>query len=671
VRKKDGGFKEFVSEAEEILEKLSQSLLEMESTEGRARIRPDVINAFFRGAHSLKGMSGMVGLAKVSEVSHALEDLLDKLRMGKVGLTEKVLRAMTQGIESLRELIRLVNAGKGESLDTESVLNGIREALNADEAAENDQSQKRTGIDPDLVKVLTEYEMHRLKENIQSGARLYEVSATFALDNFDKELAGIVGRLQHFGEVITTLPSSGMSPDSGITFVLVLGTQLDKEALLGKLGGEKVKIKEMPTGREADREADPTVQEGEEVGSIRSITPTVRVDIGRLDSLLNVVGELVVTKGVINQISRDITRDSNYSAIGTHLQKASSMLDRRLEELQEGLVEVRMIPLSQVFDRLVRIVRKLSKELGKEVDLQISGEETRLDKSMIEDIADPLMHLIRNAMDHGIESREDRVQAGKPEAGIITLRGIQKGNNVVIEVEDDGRGIDIAKVYKKGVERGILDGDREYSREDVLNVLFAPGFSTTEEVTELSGRGVGMDVVAKNVANLSGMIDIHTAEGEGTRFSLTLPITLVIIKALIVKVATETFAIPLSSVSESLMVESSDIDTIEGKEVIQLRGQTLSLLRLREIFDLGGDQPDEKIYIVVIGLAEKRLGLVVDLIEGQQDIVVKSLGDILRDRTPGIAGATELGNQQTILVLDSGALIEESFRATVHSGKAS
>jgi two-component system, chemotaxis family, sensor kinase CheA len=321
-----------------------------------------------------------------------------------------------------------------------------------------------------------------------------------------------------------------------------------------------------------------------------------------------------------------------------------------------------MIPIGQIFDRLVRIVRKLSRELGKEVDLQISGEETKLDKSMIEEIADPLMHLIRNSLDHGIETKEERKKSGKPEVGIINLRAIQKGNNVVVEVEDNGSGIDLSKIYQKGLERGILEKDKEYDRQQILNVLFSPGFSTAESVTEISGRGVGLDVVAKNITKLSGMVDIETEEGQGTKFTITLPITMVIIKALIVHVGPEIFAIPLNSVSESLMMLSREIRTIEGKEVAQLRGRTLPLLRLRDIYQLHTNQRADRLYIVVVGLVEKRLGLVVDSIKGQQEIVIKPLGEILKN-TPGIAGATELGNRKTILVLDIGALVEEASQA--------
>ena len=663
--KREEALKEFISEAEEIIEGLNQSLLEMESTQDRTAIRPDVINAVFRGAHSLKGMSGMVGLKKVSEVSHRLEDILDKLRMGKLGLTDAVMEALLRGVEVIQGIIRLVHTGKGEEPDVTPILRQIDDAMVSDTGPKVTSGLAATGLDPTVLKVLTEYETHRLMENVKLGSHLFEIIAKFKLETFDKDLPHLNAKLQTLGEVITTLPVSSMSPKTGIAFNLILGTKSDKEAVIHQLSGRDVELREIVSKGEKTRLGEGSAQPNQEEGggpSIRSLTSTVRVDIGKLDTLINVVGELVVTKAVINQIGKDLMQESGFMTHAVELQKASQNLDHRLMELQEGLIEVRMIPIGQVFDRLLRIIRKLSKELGKEVDLQIAGEETKLDKSMIEAVADPLMHLIRNALDHGIESKEERRKSGKPEIGIINLRAMQKGNNVVIEVEDDGAGIDLAKVYQKGLKKGFLDKDKEYDRQELLALLFRPGFSTTEMVTEVSGRGVGLDVVAKNITKLNGMADIETEEGRGTKFSITLPITLVIIKALIVKVGSETFAIPLNSVSESLMIESKDILTIERKEVIRLRDHTLSLLRLRDVFQLQGDiLGGTRPYVIVVGLAEKRLGLVVDTIEGQQEIVIKSLGEIMHG-TPGIAGATELGNRKIILVLDVGTLIEQAIQ---------
>lgn len=667
MKRKDQFFKEFVSEAEEIIETLSQNLLEMETSEDRTTIRPDIINAIFRGAHSLKGMSGMVGLKKVSSVSHHLEDLLDKLRMGKLGLSDSVLEVLQAGIQIIRSLVQSIDSGKGEATDTDAIVQKMKDVMANGAPQGESVGLHDLNLDPDLLKVLTEYETHRFKENIRLGAHFFEIIAQFPMDSFDRDLGSLNASLQNFGEIITTLPSAAMAAEGGITFRLILGSKNSKYNLVQQIGREGIEIKELTS--KSSEPADPgvppsVVPEPVEDLSIRSITSTLRVDIEKLDDLLNVVGELVVTKSIILQIAKEIHQEAGYTNQAIELQKMTQLLDRRLGELQEGLIDVRMIPVNQMFDRLVRMVRKLSKDLGKEVNLQISGEETLLDKSMIEEIADPLMHLVRNAMDHGIETKEERRRVGKPKVGIINLRAMQKGSNVVIEVEDDGRGIDLARVSRKAIEGGFLEKDREYSRQDLLNTIFKAGMSTAETITEVSGRGVGMDVVARNITKLSGMIDIDTEEGRGCKFSITLPITLIIIKALIVKVASERYAVPLNSVSESLLIEPGDIQTIEGREVIQLRGKTLALVRLRNLFDLQGNDATAKNYVIVIGLAERRIGLVVDGIDGQQDIVIKSMGNIL-PHTKEIAGATELGNRKTILVLDSGGLIEEASKANV------
>jgi two-component system chemotaxis sensor kinase CheA len=671
MRKKEESLKEFVAEAEEIVEGLGQNLMELESSPDKSSPRPETINSIFRAAHTLKGMAGMVGLAKTSELSHRMEDMLDRLRMGRLALSGPVMDALFQSVEGLRQLVGQINTGKGETMDTAAVIQKIDRAMNAPAAADASPGDADAGLSPELLKVLTEYETHRLKENIRLKANLFEVTARFKLETFDKDLAALNKKLQSLGEVISTLPSSGLSPADGIAFTLLVGTRTDHEMFREQLSGDPVEIKPVgaapppetkaaPPAEEAAAPVAPKTEEQQEAtSSIRSISPTVRVDIGQLDALLNVVGELVLSKAVIHEIGKEMLQSRGFDAHVADLQKATQMLDRRVSELQEGLVGMRMIPIGQIFDRLVRVVRKLSKDLGKEVNLRLSGEETKLDKSMIEELADPMLHLIRNALDHGMESRQERLKAGKPEVGTISLRAMQRGNNVVVEIEDDGRGVDLARVYHKGLERGLLDKNKEYTERELLNVLFQPGFSTAEKVTELSGRGVGLDVVAKNITRLSGLVDVETEMGKGTRFSITLPITLVIIKALVVRVGRELYAIPLNSVSESLMIVTKDIQTVERREVIHLRQQTLSLLRLQTVF--GADPPEEKrpdrLYVIVVGLAEKRLGLVVDAIEGQQEIVIKSLGGVLQN-IPGIAGATELGNRKTILVFDVGGLIE-------------
>jgi len=679
AKKKDSALSDFFPEAEELIEVLHKSLQQIEGLSDPAQVRPDTINAIFRAAHTLKGMSGMVGLKKVSEVSHHFEDMLDKVRMGKLSLSREVLDVLTDGVTLLQRMIESASQGKGD-IDSSPLEQRIAAILTGKQKESESKPLQNVDLDPDILKVLTEYESHRLFENIKSDSPLYEVKATFKLETFDTDLSALNQKIQTIGEIITTLPSVSPSTVGGMEFRLIVGGFAGSPPLNTQIVGEQIIVREiskkkMEGGGPAPAQAVPSsssVQDPDphsnqasnpaESGSIRSFTQTVRVDIQKLDALLNMVGELVLSKAVVNQISKDLLDQNGFSGLSLELLKASKLLDKRVSEFQEGLVEIRMIPIGQVFDRLLRTVRKLSKDLKKEVNLLISGEETKMDKSMVEDLADPLLHLIRNALDHGIESREERMKAGKPEAGALYLRANQKGNHVVIEVEDDGRGIDTQRVYNKALEKGLIDPAKEYGEGDLINLLFLPGFSTRESATEISGRGVGLDVVAKNISKLSGLVHVESVLGRGTLFIVTLPITLVIIKALIVRVGTETFAIPLNSVSESLMISAMDIKTIERREVIQLRDHTLSLVRLRDVFNLKEEVSDERLYVIVVGLAEKRVGLVVSSIEGQQEIVIKSLGGVLKE-IKGISGATELGNRKTILVLDVAALMEESTQS--------
>lgn len=678
---KDPALDDFVPEAEELIEVLHQNLRQIETLPDRTQVRPDVINAIFRAAHTLKGMSGMIGLSRVSQVSHHLEDMLDKLRMGKLTFSAEIFNVLVDGVDLLQKMIESAAQGKGEP-EISQMEERIQAALSGKPQEGGTNQLDGVDLDPSILNVLTEYESHRLFENIKSNATLFEVKARFKLETFDTDLSTLNAKIQRMGEIITTLPSISPSPEGGMEFNLIVGIPPESAPLGSEITSDQISIREIQRkGKKGESSASPKPEaiapvplnsEGasspappsslspQEGASLRSMAQTVRVDIQKLDVLLNMVGELVLSKAVVSQISKELLEQSGFSGLSLELLKASRMLDKRISEFQEKLVEVRMIPIGQIFDRLVRTVRRLSRDLNKEVNLMVSGEETKMDKSMVEDLADPLLHLIRNALDHGIESREERIKAQKPEVGTIHLRAIQKGNHIVIEVEDDGGGIDADRIYKKAKQRGLIDPGKKYSEGELIHFLFLPGFSTAEQVTEISGRGVGLDVVAKNIAKLSGLVDVETTLGRGTLFTITLPITLIIIKALIVRVGMETFAIPLNSVSESLMVSSKEIKTIERKEVVQLRDHTLSLVRLNDLFELGeGKAADDRLYVIVVGLAEKRIGLVVDAVEGQQEIVIKALGGVLKD-VPGISGATELGNRKTILVLDVAALIEEA-----------
>ena len=382
---------------------------------------------------------------------------------------------------------------------------------------------------------------------------------------------------------------------------------------------------------------------------------------------MNLVGELGLVQANLTSLHGRLRGVDVATDASRELQVQVRDMARKLALLQQGILDVRMVPIGQIFDKLHRVVRKLSRDLDKDIRLVINGAETVLDKLIVEELSDPLMHMIRNCIDHGIEAAEVRTAAGKQPTGRVDLRAFQKGNRVVIEVEDDGRGMDWRKIRDLGLRRGLIDEDdaESMSPSDAINLIFAPGFSTREEATAVSGRGVGMDVVKTNIAKLSGMIDVHTEIGKGTRFAITLPVTLAIIQALVIESAGHTFCIPLNSVLESIMAERREVGTIEGQEVITLRGRTLPLLRLSRLFGLkappGYRTDPNRIYVVVVGLAQHRVGLVVDELLGQQDVVIKPLGRAIRN-VPGIAGATELGANRTVLLLDVGRLVDEGAR---------
>jgi two-component system chemotaxis sensor kinase CheA len=659
--------KDFLAEAEEIIDRLSIDLVGLSDCSDSGECSPDLINSIFRGAHSLKGLAGMFGFSEISELAHNLENLLDSLRLGKVTLSQAIVGVLFDSMELLGTLVREAGEGGSEEHDISRAVERINACITAAPPAERESPLAKLGLSPQTLNTLTEYEEHRLLENVRKGRNIYSVRASFSLETFDQELAELTELLKGRGEVISTLPSAGSGIALSIDFEILFGSERDiaeitsmvdrENVVITRLGGAEEREEHLPSP-EGDLLQEPAT---DSTLSAKSFSRTVRVDIGKLDELMNIVGELVLSHSVIADLAGRMRLEGSPAFAG-ELAKSAKVLERKLSELQKGVMDIRMIPLGQLFDKMSRIVRKLSREQGKKVELKLSGGDTELDKLIIEDISDPLMHLIRNAIDHGIETPAERARAGKDEKGVIRLSSCQKGNHVVIEVEDDGRGIDLAKVRRKALEKGLIGTPDGLSDRDAMDLIFMPGFSTREEISDISGRGVGMDVVRNNIAAVSGMVDIESRFGFGSRVIITLPITLAIIKALIIVSSGRTYAIPITSVLETMMIGSSDILTVERKEVIQLRETTLPLLRLGDFFALqGGAESREGSYVVVVGVAEKRLGIVVDDLLCQQDIVIKSMGETFKG-CKGISGAADMGDQRTILVLDAGGIINEATR---------
>ncbi|MBS2029574.1 MAG: chemotaxis protein CheA [Deltaproteobacteria bacterium] len=679
---------EFLSESQEIVEAFAANLLRLDVEKGEPD--PELVNAIFRGAHSLKGLAGMFGVGRLSDLAHNAEDLLDALRMGRARFDRAAVDLLLEFANLATALIGEVARGEESPASGASVTQLVSRLQTASRPAPPTTSVDpldAMGLDASVRAVLTEYEEHRLRENVKKGLRLLRVRARFELATFDQGLADLNGRLKPSGEVISTLPSP--EPGEGIAFDLLFGTASAPDDVRKVLTGLPVEVNALggsqepgtrnqepviatpPTqaapvfARKPESPASP-ISVADDI-SLRSVSQTVRVDITKLDRLMNTVGELVVSKTNLQRLAEALRAERDPAAsraLQGELSRETRTLERKLNELQGGILEVRMVPLEQVFDKLARLVRKIARDAGKELDFKVSGGDVELDKLIVEELSDPLMHLIRNAIDHGIELPDERERQGKQRRGTVAMSARQQGNHVVIEVSDDGAGIDDERVRAEAIHRGLTTerAAEELSRRDLFNFLFVPGFSTARSVTELSGRGVGMDVVKTNIANLSGIIDVASERGAGTRFSITLPETLAILRALLVDAAGRRYAVPLNSVLEIVEVKVHEVGTLEGREVMTLRGQSLPLVRLARLFK-HPEQPPQHLYVVVVGLAQERLGIAVDGLRGQQDIVIKPLGKVLGP-VPGIAGATDLGNRRTVLVLDVGAIVEEVLSPT-------
>jgi two-component system chemotaxis sensor kinase CheA len=639
-------------------------------------------------------------------------------------------------------------------------------------------TQGQYELDPSLLAVLTEYEEHRLRTNIAQGMTLYRLRVQFQLATIDNALDELKVTAKPFGEIITYLPTGAGADAESIELDILMASRSSIEELRGALSAAGVEVEEVPR-RSADVTARvsvpppapstaqthahaasppspppslatasttsaselPRVEPPKaEIGTIKAVAQTVRVDIHKLDRLMNIVGELAIVCTSLGRMVEELRATRADRELASNLHRLQRAFDRYLDSMQQGILEVRMVPLGQVFDRLARVVRQISREAEKNVNLVITGAETEVDKLIVEELSDPLMHMMRNAIDHGIERREERMAVGKAETGTIALTAFQKGNHVVIEIEDDGRGIPTDKLLEAAIRRGILSPDdaRVISKREILNLVFLPGMTTKTEVSTLSGRGVGMDVVKTNISKLGGVIDLQSENGIGTKVTITLPITLAIISALIVRIADRLFAIPLANVQEAIVLDETTVRIIDGREVVTLRGNTLQLCYLARLFGLnpsmrmpsvsssggtargldapanqrsfgmsgsagggggggGGGSPMPSMatsvgrdsyrkeartvfdsrrasnqsmrisltrqYIVVTAVGSRRLGLVVDTLIGEQDVVIKALGASLKD-VRGFAGATELGDQRLALVLDTPALIEEMHTGT-------
>lgn len=524
-------------------------------------------------------------------------------------------------------------------------------------------------LDQDLVEPESRKQDYDLLNQIFRSAHTIKGSSSFL--GFDK-----LSTLTHQAEeILNKLRKGEMAVTQEIMDILLEFVDTTKKLLEEiKQGDDSVSIDELVkklklanegklTGKSKETDAPAKKPKKKEdpaqiKKATKAIEQTIRVDVSRLDSLMNLVGELVLGRNRIFQISGDLEKKYEGDYLIEQLNETSSQIGLITTELQLAVMKTRMVPVGKVFNKFPRVVRDLCRDMKKDIELNISGEDTELDKSVVEEISDPLMHMIRNAVDHGIEDPAERAKKGKPKKGQVWLNAYHEGNHIVIEIKDDGKGMDPDKIKEKALEKEVVSPDelKTLNREEIFSLIFKPGFSTADKVTDVSGRGVGMDVVKTNIEKLNGIISIESEPGVGSTFKLKLPLTLAIIQALLVEVSGEIYAIPLVSVIETVRINEEEIHSFEGREVLKLRDSVLSLVRLDEVFDLEGSFSTD-MYVVVVALAEKRLGLVVDKLVGQEEIVIKSLGEYLSGNV-GIAGATIMGDGKVRLIIDVSGIME-------------
>ncbi len=661
-KEKEASKKEFISEAEEILEALTVDIQQLETGVQKNAVRPELINKIFRNFHSLKGISGMVGFEKISGFTHDLETTLDRLRLGKLELTANTVDLLFQAIDLLNRMVNEVSKSGEEQSDPSGLLQKINELVEG-QSQTQESGLSELNLDEQTIKSFTEYEEHRLRENLKQELNLFSIRLRLDSSTFDQDLRSITEVLSNYGEIISTLPSFDISAGANVmVFRLIFGTTKSKQNLAQVIERDDVEIINIRKKSKAPIasvvEEQPDVEKAVD-DSLKSLSHTVRVDIQKLDEVMNIIGELVIVKAVITNLSRQITSLQGNSSAGLSLLRSAAELEKKLNDLQRSVIEIRLVPIGQIYNKLSRMIRKLSRETNKQIELIFFGEDTELDKILIEQLSDPLMHIIRNAIDHGIESAEERKRNGKSEKGTIQLGAFQRGNNVVIQIQDDGRGIQIKKIQELARKKNLIPKEHTIDIKECVDLIFSPGFTSSDQITELSGRGVGLDVVKKNISDLKGTINVTSEQGKGTRFEITLPITLAIIQALIVRTSGRKYAVPLSSVSETVRIQQSEIRTVDRKEVYYLRDRTVPLIRVSDVFQLDNTNHRDKFFAVIVKIGEQSAGLLVEEMLGQQEIVIKTMGEKLKN-IPGIAGAAEIGEQKPILVIDAESIVEKA-----------
>lgn len=688
----------FIDESNEHLQSLSDQLMILEKEPENS----DTINEIFRAAHSLKGMAGTMGYKRMQNLTHDMENVFSEVRNGNIKVTSDMCDVLFQCLDALENYVSNIQNTQDEGTDDNEP---IIKALNSFIGGNNEESKETqpqtaasavTAGEGTSELAFADFEMNAVNEALKKGLGVYEIDVTVDENCILKAARAflVFKNLEGHCDVIKSEPSTQDIEDEKFDkkFTIVVVSKESMEDISGIIRNvseiksaeakaittpfpeseeteskeeakkKQTEVSEAPSSKEAKKEETKkpsmlTQAKKAAAANSKAVSHTVRVDIDKLDVLMNLVSELIIAKNGL--VSASISDDGETASNNQKFTEQIEYLERVTTNLHESVMKVRMMPIEGVISKFPRMIRDLNKKLNKKMELYITGEETELDRTVLDEIGDPIMHLLRNSADHGLESAEVRAERGKPEVGSIYLNAFQEGNNVVIEVADDGNGIDVEKVKSKAVEKGTLTQEQAdaLTEKEAIDLLFKPSFSTSDKITDVSGRGVGLDVVKSKIEALGGDVEVKTKYGEGSTFSIRLPLTLAIIQALMVKLGDEKYAIALGSIETIEDVPVSDIKYVHAKEVINLRGSVIPLIRLRDTLDVPGEAEDsDTIIVVIVRKGDKLAGLVVDSLIGQMEIVIKSLGKYININRM-ISGATILGDGSVALIIDANTLV--------------
>ncbi|ADI73765.1 CheA signal transduction histidine kinase [Methanohalobium evestigatum Z-7303] len=681
----------FQAESDEHLQQLNDSLLKLEQNHEDL----EQINIMFRSAHTLKGMASTMGFSSIAELTHEMENLMDGIRNKQIKLDDSIIDILFECLDTIESLVETIDSEDDVDIShLKNNLNSIienggsgQETQEESEQVENESEDEETTSETDFELNIdfSDEEIQQIQDANQNG--LSVIGAKITLDDScmlkSARSSIVLKKISEYGTIIKTVPSMDDLDEENFEteFNVVFSTENNQDIIkeevqkiseiqnvtLSEISLENKEpsepSSETDNKNELETETQPSntqeqTQSGQDTSKrsneMKSVQ-SVRIDIDRLDNMMNLVGELIINKIRINQLTSDYDIKD--------LDDTLADLDRLTNDIQTEVMESRMVPMDHIFSRFPRMVRDLSKSEGKKIDLNIEGKDIELDRTILDEIGDPLVHLLRNSVDHGIEEPEKRRETGKSETGHIRLSASRQRNSILIEVEDDGKGMNPDKLRETAVKKGLMSQSEvdRMSDEEAMNLIFTPGFSGAEKVTDVSGRGVGMDAVKAKIEELGGSVKTESFEGEGTKIQLQLPLTIAIIQSILAKVSDETYVIPLTNVVRNVSIKESDIKTIKGEEAILLRGEVLPIVRLHDVLNTSKNNQqqddDGELIVVIVERMGKKVGLIVDDLIGKQEVMIKTLDNKLLKNTKGFAGATILGDGNVALILDISTLI--------------